>query len=53
MCDSVSGCMSMFKCEDFRLLENACLGVLVYVDVRGCECVRGLCSHKLADIYSY
>lgn len=53
MCDSVSGCMSMFKCEDFRLLENAYLGVLVYVDVRGCECVRGLCSHKLADIYSY
>lgn len=48
MCDSVFGCVSVFKCEDFRLLENACLGVLVYV--RGCECVRGLCSHKLADI---
>lgn len=53
MCDSAFGCVSVFKCEDFRLLENAWLDVLVYVDVRGCECVRGLGSHKLADIYSY
>lgn len=49
-CVTLFGCVSVFECEDFRLLENACPGVLVHVDVRGSGCGRGLCSHKLADI---